>query len=92
MSPVTIYTTKVCPYCLAAKRLLGALDADYTEVRLDREPELRRQLGEENGGWRTVPMVFVGGRFIGGFAELRELHLKGELAPMLEELGGRLAS
>ena len=92
MSPVTLYTTTVCPYCHAAKRLLAAVGAEYSEVRLDQEPELRRKLSEENGGWRTVPMIFIGGRFVGGFAELRELHGRGELAPLLESAGAPLAS
>jgi glutaredoxin 3 len=38
---------------------------------------------EENQGWRTVPMIFVGERFIGGFKEARSLHKEGKLLPML---------
>ncbi|GEM_PF-4315621 len=65
MVEVTVYTTRICPYCHAARRLLGREGIEFREVSLDGRPELRRRLGEANGGWRTVPMVFVGDRFIG---------------------------
>jgi glutaredoxin-related protein len=33
----------------------------------------------EQTGWRTVPMIFVDGEFIGGFQELRGLISRGGL-------------
>lgn len=83
MSRVRIFTTSVCPYCQAAKHLLTSLGAEVEEVRLDSDPELRERLSAENGGWRTVPMVFIGQRFIGGFKELADLHGRGELTALL---------
>ena len=91
MNPVTIYTTALCPYCHAASRLLSGLGVEFEEIRLDGRPEERARLSEENGGWRTVPMIFVGDRFIGGFTELRELHRSGELRELLEMGGEREA-
>ena len=84
MSVVTVYTTAACPYCRAAKALLEELEIPYDEVPLDGREALRRELGERLGGWRTVPMIFVGERFVGGFSELRELHLRGELLPLVQ--------
>ncbi len=83
MNDVTIYSTATCPFCIAAKRLFDTLGVPYSEVRLDRDPELRMRLAEENQGWRTVPMIFIGDRFIGGFSEVRGLHQNGELRPMI---------
>lgn len=83
MTGVTIYSTAVCPFCIAAKRLLESLGIGFTEIQLDREPELRMRLAEENSGWRTVPMIFIGDRFIGGFIEVRNLNREGKLLPML---------
>ncbi|MEN8164895.1 MAG: glutaredoxin domain-containing protein [Acidobacteriota bacterium] len=85
MTPVTIYTTAVCPFCIAAKRLFDNLGVEFSEVRLDRDPALRMRLAEENDGWRTVPMIFVGDRFIGGFMEARNLHKEGRLLPVIGE-------
>ncbi len=83
MQEVTLYTTSVCPFCHAARRLLSSLGVEYREVRLETEPELRERLSRENGGWRTVPMIFVGGRFLGGFDEIRDLHVRGELRELV---------
>ena len=83
MTPVTIYTTAVCPFCIAAKRLFENLGIEFSEVLLDRDPALRMRLAQENEGWRTVPMIFVGDQMIGGFSEVKTLHQEGELLPML---------
>ncbi len=84
MVEVTVYTTRICPYCHAARRLLGREGIEFREISLDGRPELRRRLGEANGGWRTVPMVFVGDRFIGGYDDLKRLHRRGDLRRLLE--------
>jgi glutaredoxin 3 len=83
MPEVTLYTTNTCPFCHAAKRLLASLGVEYWEVNLDGDPELRQRLSHANGGWRTVPMIFVGERFVGGFEELRKMHARGELRRLL---------
>ena len=83
MSLVRIYTTRVCPFCHAAKQLLGSLGAETEEIPLDADPDLRQRLSQDNGGWRTVPMIFIGDRFVGGFRELNDLHSRGELAALL---------
>ena len=79
MREIKVYTTRVCPYCVAAKRLLSQLGLKYEEIGLDDKPDLRQKVSEENGNYRTVPMIFVDGKFIGGFTELQALHKKGQL-------------
>ncbi len=83
MERVRLYTTSACPYCRAAKALLDELGVAYEEILLDGRDELRAELGRRLDGWRTVPMIFIGERFVGGFAELRRLHLAGELERLL---------
>jgi glutaredoxin 3 len=79
MREVKIYTTEVCPYCVQAKRLLTQLKVPYEEISLEDKPELRRKLSKENNGYRTVPMIFIDGKFIGGYTELAALHKQGKL-------------
>jgi len=79
MREVKIYTTEVCPYCVQAKRLLTQLKVHYEEISLEDKPDLRRKLSEENNGYRTVPMIFIDGKFIGGYTELAALHKQGKL-------------
>lgn len=82
MSPVTIYTSLYCTYCRRAKRLLERKQVDYEEIRLDEDTEKREEL-VESLNWRTVPMIFVNGQFIGGYDQLAALERSGELDRML---------
>ena len=79
VSPVRLYTRKWCGYCFAARRLLEKIGVDFEEIPLDAEPELRRSLAAANGNWRTLPMVFIGDRFVGGYTELVDIHRRGLL-------------
>lgn len=73
MKQITIYTTKICPYCVQAKALLKRLGLPYTDISLEDKPELRKKLSDENNGYRTVPMIFIDNKFIGGYMELEAL-------------------
>lgn len=83
MASVEIYTTPLCGYCHAAKRLLKSKDAAFAETDVSRDPELREQMMERASGRRTVPQIFIDGLHVGGFDELAELERKGRLDPML---------
>lgn len=81
---VTFYTRRWCSYCFAARRLFKRLGVRYVEIPLDRQPELRNQISKKAGGWRTVPMIFIGDHFVGGYTEIAALHRQGELVSMVE--------
>ena len=85
-SLVTIYSTKICPYCVSAKKLFSTLGIPFEEIGLDDKPELRQKLSTDNGGWRTVPMIFLGSEFVGGFDDVNKMHKEGRLLPKLESL------
>ncbi|MCQ8182375.1 glutaredoxin 3 [Methylomonas sp. SURF-1] len=84
MPEIIIYTTKICPYCTMAKRLLERKGARYTEINVDAEPGLREQMMEKTKR-RTVPQIFIGERHIGGFDDLHELDMNRELDPLLQD-------
>lgn len=84
MKKIRLYSTNICPFCSAAKQLLKQLKLDFEEINLEDQPELRMQLSRENGGWRTVPMIFLGDEFVGGFQELSGLHRNGTLMEKLQ--------
>ena len=79
MPDIKLYTTPHCPYCTAAKRLLNAGGFSFEETDVAADPELRAKLSAENNGYRTVPMIFIDGKFIGGFTELASLQQSGGL-------------
>ena len=84
MQAIRVYTTNVCPYCTSAKRLLKQAGYTYEEINLEENPDLRMKLARENGGWRTVPMIFIGKDFIGGFDDLKKLFDSGHLKDKVE--------
>jgi glutaredoxin 3 len=83
MRPVEIYTTPICPYCHAAKRLLDKKGVSYKEIDVSRDPALRSAMMERAGGRRTVPQIFVGGVHVGGSDDLHALDHAGKLDPLL---------
>ena len=81
--PVTIYRTRICPYCVMAARLFDRLKVAYTEVYLDDKPEEREALSQRYN-WQTVPMIVVGTTFVGGYSDVAELQRSGELDRLLD--------
>ena len=81
-TPVTIYRTRLCAYCVMAKRMFDRLQVVYTEVYLDDKPELRDELARRFN-WQTVPMIVVGEKFVGGYSDVAALEHSGELARLL---------
>ncbi|WP_116367951.1 glutaredoxin 3 [Parahaliea mediterranea] len=79
---VTIYTTPYCPYCIRAKQLLEGKQVSYTEIGVDRDPQLRQQMMQRSGR-RTVPQIWIGERHVGGFDDLAALERQGDLNGLL---------
>jgi glutaredoxin 3 len=80
---IVVYSTPFCGYCAAAKRLLRAKGAEFTEIDVMFEPEQRAQMHERSGGRRTVPQIFINDRHVGGFDDLNALDEAGELDALL---------
>jgi glutaredoxin 3 len=85
MRPVEIYTTPICPYCHAAKRLLQRKGVTYTEIDVSRDHGLRSAMIQRAGGQRTVPQIFIGGVHVGGSDDLHALDQAGKLDPLLAD-------
>ena len=83
MAKVEIYTSTLCGYCHAAKRLLKERGAQFTEYDVGYDAEKRAGMSERAGGRTTVPQIFINGRHIGGCEELHELDRAGKLTPLL---------
>ncbi|MBV1695809.1 MAG: glutaredoxin 3 [Hyphomicrobiales bacterium] len=83
MPPVTIYTTSVCPYCHAAKRLLRQKAVAFDEIDLTNNWEGRQALVGKADGSSTVPQIWIGERHVGGCDDLYALEAAGELDRLL---------
>ncbi len=75
---VTVYTTKVCPYCVRAKSLLAKRGVAYEEVDVSGDAEKRNWLVERTGQ-KTVPQIFIDDFSVGGSDDLAKLDLEGGL-------------
>jgi len=83
MADIEIYSTLVCPYCIAAKNLLKAKGLSWREIRIDTDPVARTTMLERSGGRRTVPQIFINGTHVGGFDDLAKADHDGSLARLL---------
>ena len=80
---VKIYSTNSCPYCVRAKQLLERKGIAYTEINLSTEAaEVRMELMQKTNH-RTVPQIFIGDEFIGGFDQLYALDREGKLDQLI---------
>lgn len=83
MAPVELYTTAICPYCVAAKNLLKQKGLEYGEIRVDLDPVRRDEMLQRSGGRRSVPQIFVHGTHVGGFDDLVAADRSGRLAEII---------
>lgn len=83
MARVLMYSTAICPYCTMAERLLRAKGVKEIEkIRVDLEPERRIEMMEKTRR-RTVPQIYIGDTYVGGFEDLAALERAGKLDELL---------
>ncbi len=87
MNRVKVYSTGTCPICVKTKSLLDKWGVDYDEIRIDLDRAAMQEFVVVTDGARTVPQIVVDGKHIGGFTELTELHMDGELDDLLSASG-----
>jgi glutaredoxin 3 len=83
MPHIEIYSTAICPYCVAAKNFLVGKGQKYVEIRVDTDPAKREEMLVRSKHRRTVPQIFIDGRHIGGYDDMVALDRAGGLAPLL---------
>lgn len=82
---ITIYTKKSCQFCVKAKNLLENKGVDIStleEIRVDLNQDALQEMMQKTNR-RTVPQIWIGDRWIGGFDDLSALDKSGELNKLL---------
>ena len=79
MPNVVLYTTEHCPYCIRARMLLDKKQVKYTDIRIDAQPQMRAEMLAKANGRTTVPQIFIDDFHVGGFDDMAELDVLGEL-------------
>ena len=78
---VKIYTTGWCGYCTSALRFLRQKGVDYEQIDAD-NPPTRKWLRDVTGR-STVPQIFIDGKSVGGYTDIRALDDRGTLDKLL---------
>ena len=73
----------MCGFSAATVEVLREIGVPFKAVDILAEPEKREAI-KAYSNWPTIPQVYVGGKFIGGCDIVREMHSRGELAPLLK--------
>lgn len=83
MKPVEIYTSPMCGFCHAAKRLLKDKGVNFSEINVWSNPSRKPEMIQRANGGRTVPQIFVGDIHVGGCDDLYALERSGKLDALL---------
>lgn len=84
MPQVEIYTSPLCGFCHAAKRLLTQKGVEFTEIDVLEHPDRKPEMIQRANGSRTVPQIFIGESHVGGCDDLFSLDRSGKLDPLLD--------
>ncbi|KAK1627718.1 hypothetical protein QYE76_002033 [Lolium multiflorum] len=87
---VVVFTLSSCCMCHTVARLFCDLGVNALVHELDQDPrgkEMERALLKMLGKSPSVPVVYIGGKLVGGTNRVMSLHLSGELVPMLRNAG-----
>ena len=83
MPVVEIYTSPLCGFCHAAKRLLTDKGVSFSEIDVLVDPSRKQEMIQRANGGRTMPQIFIGGTHVGGCDDLYALDRSGKLDPLL---------
>lgn len=84
MARVKVYSTATCPICDKTKTVLTKWGVPYKEIRVDQDQAGLKEMLQVSNNARTVPQITIDDKWIGGFSELTELHMDGDLDELIE--------
>ncbi len=83
MAKVLLYKKNPCPYCDRAVNFLEGRGIAYDVVDLTNNLDELDRIKNETG-WRTVPIIMIDGKLIGGYTDLKALDEEGKLDALLK--------
>ncbi len=84
MKKIVIYSSSLCSYCIAAKKLLEQQNLSFEEKNIDFDKQLKNEMIKKSSGKKTVPQIFFDNNHIGGCDELFEIYNNGNLKKLLK--------
>lgn len=73
-----------CGFSAASVQVLGSYGVPYKDVNVLADQE-KWSAVKTFSQWPTIPQIYIGGTFIGGCDILKEMHAKGEIAPLIDQ-------
>ena len=89
MAKVEIYTSKMCPYCSRAVRLLQSKNISFEQIDVSMSGVLRQTMSSRASGRTSVPQIFIDDEHIGGCDDLMALESSGHLEALLNRQTSR---
>jgi monothiol glutaredoxin len=71
-----------CGFSAAVVQILKQVGVPFGSVNILADPELREGL-KQYANWPTYPQLYLEGKLVGGCDIVRDMHARGELAPLL---------
>jgi monothiol glutaredoxin len=75
-----------CGFSGRAAQILKACSVDFVDVNVLADPEIVPAL-REYASWPTIPVLYIGGEFVGGADIMTEMYQNGELQQKLAGIG-----
>jgi monothiol glutaredoxin len=72
-----------CGFSAAVVEVLKQVGSEFGTYNILADQELREGL-KEYASWPTYPQLYVDGKLVGGADIVRDMHARGELAPLLK--------
>lgn len=90
--PVVMFALEWCEFCWSVRKILDQYKIKYRSVDIDsveymegdRGKKMRAVLDRQNN-WKTLPQIYLGGKFIGGCADLFDGINDGEFYEIMDQ-------
>jgi glutaredoxin 3 len=79
---ILMYTKVPCPFCDRAKTFFKNRGLAFEEIDLTSDPQKLEEIKAQTG-WRTVPIILINNKLIGGYTDLKALDESGNLEGLL---------
>lgn len=76
-----------CGFSAATVQIFQSLGYPFTTVNILEDQEIRQGI-KEFSNWPTIPQIYVNGEFVGGCDIIQEMHQRGELLTLLQQVHG----
>ncbi len=82
MANIKLYKKNPCPYCDRAINLLNSKEVPFEIIDLTDNMDQLMEI-KNKWGWKTVPVIIINDKLVGGYTDLKALDESGELDKML---------